>query len=73
MFLLLDSEDSSCLGVYIWAFQGEQNPLPSQSVVETCVMPVLLLDSESWYLTDTALDKLEQFQSSVLTIPIQVY
>ena len=42
-------------------------------------MPVLLLASESWYLTDIALDKLEQFQSSVLTkdclifIPIQVY
>ena len=43
-------------------FQGHLNPLSSRSVVETCVMSVLLFGSESWYLSDTALDGLERFQ-----------
>ena len=47
-----------CIG----AFQGELNPLSSRSVVDTCVMPVLLFSSECWYLTDSTLDKLENSQ-----------
>ena len=47
-----------CIGV----FRGELNPLSSRSVVDTCVMPVLLFGSECWYLTDSTLDKLENFQ-----------
>ena len=47
-----------CIGV----FQGELNPLSSRSVVDTCVMPVLLFGAESWYLTDNTLQKLETFQ-----------
>ena len=42
-----------CIGV----FQGELNPLSSRSVVDTCVMPVLLFGAESWYLTDNTLQK----------------
>ena len=34
----------------IGAFQGDLSPLSSRSVVETCVMPVLLFGSENWLL-----------------------
>ena len=47
------------------AFQGKLNPLSSRSVVEACVMPVLLFGAESWYLTDTVLDDLECFQCTL--------
>ena len=50
-----------CMGV----FQGDLNPLSSRSVVDTCVMPVLLFGSESWFLTDATLDKLENFQCTL--------
>ena len=49
----------------IGVFQGELNPLSTRSVVETCVMPVLLFGSKSWYLTDAALDDLERFQCCI--------
>ena len=38
-----------CIGV----FHGNLNPLSSNSVIETYVMPVLLFGRESWYLTDS--------------------
>ena len=45
-----------CIG----AFQGKLIPPSSGSIVEACVMAVLLLGAESWYLTDTSvLDSLE--------------
>ena len=50
-----------CIG----AFQGKLNPLSSRSVVEACVMPVLLFGAESWYLTDSVLDDLECFQCTL--------
>ena len=46
----------------IGVFHGNLNPL---SVIETCVMPVLLFGCESWYLTDTTLDDLERFQCNI--------
>ena len=46
-------------------FQGALNPLPSRSVVETCVMSVLLFGSESRYLNDAALDELERFHCTL--------
>ena len=46
-------------------FHGNLNPLSSNSVIETCVMPMLVFGCESWYLTDTALDDLEQFQCNI--------
>jgi len=49
----------------IGVFQGEPNPLSSRSIVETCVMPILLFGSESWYLTDATLDELERFQCTI--------
>ena len=51
------SRSFGCIGV----FQGELNPLSSRSVVDTCVMPVLLFGSESWYLTDTPLKSWRTF------------
>ena len=48
----------------IGVFHGSLNPLSSRSVVETCVMPILLFGSECWYLSDPTLDELEQFQCS---------
>ena len=32
-------------------FQGDLNPLSTGSVLETCVMPVLMYGSENWILT----------------------
>ena len=49
----------------IGVFHGNLNPLSSRSVVETCVMPILLFGSECWYLSDPTLDELEQFQCSI--------
>ena len=51
--------------ISIRVFQGELNPLSSRSVVDTCVMPVLLFGTESWYLTDNTLQKLETFQCTL--------
>ena len=36
----------------IGVFHGNLNPLSSRSVVETCVMSILLFGSECWYLSD---------------------
>ena len=36
----------------IGVFHRNLNPLSSNSVIETCVMPVLLFGCESWYLID---------------------
>ena len=41
----------------IGVFHGNLNPLSSRSVVETCVMPILLFGSECWYLSDPTLDE----------------
>ena len=47
------------------AFHGQLNPLSSRSLVETCVMPVLMYGSESWCLNTSLLSKLESFQAEV--------
>ena len=47
------------------AFHGQLNPLSSRSLVETCVMPVLMYGSESWCLNASLLSKLESFQAEV--------
>ena len=45
------------------SFQGDINPLSTQSVIDTCVMPVLLYRCENWILTERSLHKhkLESF------------
>ena len=51
----------NCMGV----FHGVLNPLSSKSIVECCVMPVLMYGSESWVLNSSLLSKLESFQSEL--------
>ena len=47
------------------AFHGQLNPLSPRSLIESCVMPVLMYVSESWTLNKTLLNKLESFQAEV--------
>ena len=47
------------------AFHGLLNPLSSRSIIETCVMPVLLYGVEAWSLNASLLAKLESFQSEI--------
>ena len=44
---------------------GLLNPLSSKSIVECCVMPVLLFGAESWILNPTLLQSLESFQAEI--------
>ena len=37
------------------SFQGDINPLSTRSVIDTCVMPVLMYGCENWILTDKSL------------------
>ena len=43
------------------AFQGDLSPLSTKSIIETCVMPILLFGSENWIVSKTILDQLESF------------
>ena len=45
-------EHSSHLGALEFFMVANLNPLSSRSVVETCVMSILLFGSECWYLSD---------------------
>ena len=45
----------------IVAFQGDLNPLSSRSIIDSCVMPILLFGSENWILAETHLHTLEAF------------
>ena len=47
-------------------FLGSLNPLSSRSIVESCVMPVLLHGAESWILNESLLQKLESFQAELV-------
>ena len=43
----------------IGVFQGDISPISFRSVLELCVMPILLYGSESWILTGGMVKKLE--------------
>ena len=43
------------------AFQGDLNPLSTRSIIETCVMPVLLFGSENWIVSGGILEQFESF------------
>ena len=47
------------------AFHGLLNQLSSRSLIESCVIPVLMYGTESWYLNETLLSKLESFQAQL--------
>ena len=49
----------------IGAFQGDISPLSSRSVLESCVMPILLFGSENWVVTEGLIEKLETFQGEL--------
>ena len=46
-------------------FLGKLNPLSAKSVIECCIMPVLMYGSESWILNSTLLSRLESFQAEL--------
>ena len=43
------------------AFQGDLSPLSLRSIIETCVMPILLFSSENWIVSGDNLEQLESF------------
>ncbi len=45
----------------IGAFQGDLSPLSVRSVIDTCVIPVLLYGCQNWVVTDSMMDRLESF------------
>ena len=47
-------------------FQGDISPLSSRSVLECCVMPILMFGSENWILTEGLIDRLEAFQGELV-------
>ena len=47
------------------AFHGFLNPLSSRSIVECCILPVLLYGSETWVLNNSSLQVLDSFQAEL--------
>ena len=43
------------------SFQGDLNPLSTRSIIQTCVMPVLLYGCENWILSDKSITQLQSF------------
>ena len=48
-----------------YLFQGKLNPLSAKSIIECCIMLILMYGSESWILNSTLLNKLESFQAEL--------
>ena len=46
-------------------FQGDLGPLSNRSVVETCVLPVLMYGCENWILSRGDIELLEAFQGEM--------
>ena len=42
-------------------FQGDLSPLPGRSVVETCILPILLYGAENWCLSQNSIQALDSF------------
>ena len=49
----------------IGVFQGDLSPLSSRSVVEVCVMPILMYGCEDWIVSEELLRRLESFQEEM--------
>ncbi len=54
----------SLLMVAVHVFHGTLNPLSSRSIVESCVLRILLYGTETWILNTTLLKKLKSFQAA---------
>ena len=48
-----------------YAFQGKLSPISSCSIVETCVLPILLYGVENWIMSAESIKMLECFQGEV--------
>ena len=48
---------------FLGSLQGDINPLSTKSVIDTCVMPVLLFGCENWILTEAFVHKQKSFLS----------
>ena len=46
-------------------FQGDLSPLSTRSIIEFCVMSVLLYGCENWIVSDSCLKQLESFLSEL--------
>ena len=51
--------------LFVCFFQGNLSPLLCHSMLETCVLPILLCLSENWILTEGLMANLETFQARV--------
>ena len=49
----------------IYAFQGKLSPVSCCSIVETCVLPILLYGVENWVLSPESIRMLECFQREI--------
>ena len=67
MYQRANSESSCCIfsNGQLGAFQGLLNSLSSRSIVESCILPVLLYGSENWVLNCSLLQALESFQAEL--------
>ena len=48
-----------------YAFQGMLSPLASSSIVQSCVLPILLYGVENWVMSPECVRKLECFQGEI--------
>ena len=42
-------------------FQGDLSPLSGRSVVDTCILPILLYGAENWCLAQSSIQMLDTF------------
>ena len=49
----------------VYAFQGKLSPISCCSIVETCVIPILLYGVENWVMSPESIRMLECFQGEV--------
>ena len=49
----------------VYAFQGKLSPISSCSIVETCVLPILLYGAENWVMSAESIRMLECFQGEI--------
>ena len=49
----------------IYAFQGSLSPVSTSSIVQWCVLPILLYGVENWIMSDESIEKLERFQGEM--------
>ena len=47
------------------AFHGKCYPISGKTILDICVIPILLFGSENWILTDPLVDQLEAFLGEI--------